>query len=97
MCDWKSQWASNFIGNSAYDGGGVCAHNYAAVAISGISNFTGNSAEIFGGGVYAFRHSRVAINGTSDFMGNFGNFSTIRCQLTPHSLFQRKLLVITCY
>ena len=62
--------SSNFIGTSAYSGGGIHAETESNVYISGNTTFINNSAETVGGGVYAHTNSNMDIRGKTTFIDN---------------------------
>ena len=69
--------SSNFIGTSAYSGGGIHAETKSNVYISGNTTFINNSAETEGGGVFARTNSNVDISGKTTFIDNRARYGGV--------------------
>ena len=62
--------SSNFIGTSAYSGGGIHAETDSNVYIGGNTTFINNPAKTEGGGVFAHTNSIMDISGKTTFTDN---------------------------
>ena len=65
--------SSSFIGNSAYNGGGVHVGINSNLNILGNTIFTHNSARYCGGGIYEEFYSNVNLIGNTSFINNFAS------------------------
>ena len=64
---------SNFISNSALNGGAIFAGSNTLLNFNGTSDFSHNSAEV-GGAIYIHANAILTFNGTNNFINNSADF-----------------------